>query len=116
MPDLRDGLEVHVTKFPIVRAHDWAYIPLMEITFTIPDELATGLAEDSVDLGRLALESVAVEGYRSGRLSAFQVRQLLGHGSRWETEDFLAAHEVWPGTTAADLAEEFRSLENLRPA
>lgn len=88
----------------------------MQITLEIPDEMADGLADSPGAVTRLAMESLAVEGYRSGRLSAFQVRRMLGHCSRWETEDFLAAHGAWPGITEADLAEEFRSLESPRPA
>ncbi len=88
----------------------------MQIALTVPDEMAADLGENANAVSRLALEALAVEGYRSGRLSAFQVRQMLGHASRWETEDFLAAHEVWPGLSEADLAEELRGFEKLRPA
>lgn len=88
----------------------------MKITLEIPDEMADALGGDAGAVSRLAMEVLAVEGYRSGRLSAFQVRQLLGHESRWETEDFLSAHGVWPGISEDDLAEELRSLKNLRPA
>jgi hypothetical protein len=86
----------------------------MQIALTVSEELAASLGVNSDAVSRLALESLAVEGYRSGRISAFQVRQMLGHESRWETEDFLAAHGVWPGTTVEDLEAELRSLEKLR--
>jgi hypothetical protein len=56
------------------------------------------------------IESFAVEGYRSGRISAFTVSQLLGHGSRWETQDFLAEHDAWPGQTVAEFDCEFSGL------
>lgn len=88
----------------------------MQIILEIPDEMADGMGCDSGEVTRLAMELLAVGGYRSGHLSAFQVRQMLGHESRWETEDFLSAHGVWPGISEADLTEEFRSLKNLRPA
>ena len=41
------------------------------------------------------LEGFAVEAFREGRLSAFQVRSLLQHESRWETQAFLSSHEAW---------------------
>ena len=88
----------------------------MQIALTVPDEMAADLGSNANAVSRLALEALAVERYRSGRLSAFQVRQMLGQASRWETEDFLAAHEVWPGLTEADLTEELRGIEKLRPA
>lgn len=83
----------------------------MEITLTIPDELAADAFGASGDPSRIALEALAVEGYRQGRLSAFEVRRLLGHESRWETEDFLAAHDAWPGLTKEDLAEELKAIQ-----
>lgn len=86
----------------------------MEITLTIPDKLAAEIAENSADIPRLASEALAVEGYRTGRLSAYEVRQLLGHESRWETEGFLSAHNAWPGTTVEDVQEDFRTLEHFR--
>ena len=88
----------------------------MQVTFTVPDEMVSGLAGDSDDLSRIALEAFAVQGYRCRRLSAFEVRQLLGHASRWETENFLAAHEVWPGLTEEDLAEELKRIKVSQPA
>jgi hypothetical protein len=85
----------------------------MQVTLEIPEELSAALPGDP---SRIALEALAAEGYRTGRFSAFQVRQLLGHESRWDTEAFLSAHGVWPGTTVEDLEAEFRSLEKLHPA
>jgi hypothetical protein len=85
----------------------------MQIAFTVADDLAAGLGEDSDAISSLALESLAIEGYRSGKLSAFQVRQMLGHDSRWETERFLATHEVWPGTTVDELETGLRHLTSL---
>jgi len=82
----------------------------MQIALTVSEDLAASLGGNSDAVSRLALESLAVEGYRSGRLSAFQVRQMLGHESRWETEDFLAAHNVWPGTTVAELEAGLRHM------
>ena len=82
----------------------------MEITLTLPDELNTASFGDP---SRIALEALAVEGYRSGVLSSFQVRQMLGHESRWETEDFLGEHGVWPGTTVEDVRSDSRTLSRL---
>ncbi len=88
----------------------------MQIALTVSDDLVASLGDNSVEVSRFALEALAVEGYRSGRLSAFQVREMLGHESRWETENFLSAHGVWPGTTVEDFEAELRSLEKLRSA
>lgn len=76
----------------------------MTISLNIPDLLAASLAPLQPELPRMILESFAVQGYRQGILSTAQVRTLLGHESRWETEGFLARHEAWPDPSAAETA------------
>ena len=82
----------------------------MTLTVEIPDVAAPALRESFGEMSRAMIESFAVEGYRSGRISAFTVGQLLGHGSRWETQDFLAEHNAWPGQTVAELDRELGGL------
>ena len=62
----------------------------MQITVQLPDDLA-----QHADPAREALEAFAIEGYRSGALSAYQTRLLLGIETRFELDDFLNKHEVW---------------------
>ncbi len=62
----------------------------MEITVQLPDDLAM-----YPNPARAALEAFAVEGYRSGALSAYQIRLLLGFETREELDGFLKDHEVW---------------------
>ncbi len=62
----------------------------MQIIVTIPDDLA-----QHPNPAREALEAFAIEGYRSGALSAYQTRQLLGFETRAEFDGFLKQHEVW---------------------
>lgn len=85
----------------------------MTVTLTIPDALAASLSQRQPSLPRVLLDGFAVEAYRQGVLSAAEVRVLMGHDSRWETENFLAAHEAWPGTTADEVAEDGRKLNEL---
>ena len=85
----------------------------MTVTLTIPDALAASLNRRQPALPRVLLDGFAVEAYRQGILSAAEVRVLMGHDSRWETEDFLSAHEAWPGTTAEQVAEDGRKLNAL---
>jgi predicted HTH domain antitoxin len=58
----------------------------MQITFELPEDIAL-----HADPGREALEALAIEGYRSRKLTQFEVGRLLGL-SRIQTEDFLARH------------------------
>lgn len=87
--------------------------PAMNVTLEIPDEVATCLGIEAPALPQAMLEAYAVDGYRMGRLSAKQVRLLLGHDSRWDTEDFLSAHAAWPGLTVEDTADDSRRLDAL---
>lgn len=85
----------------------------MTVTLQLPDGAATTLQNAWEDLSQAALESLAVEGYRSGKLSCAEVGSLLGHTSRWQAEDFLAAHGVWPGATVEDLESDLATLDRL---
>jgi len=88
----------------------------MTLTIQIPDHVAALLHDAWDDLPRATLESLAVEGYRSGRLSCAQISEMLGHDSRWETEDFLAAHGALPGTSLEEFKSDMATLDHLRGA
>ena len=62
----------------------------MEITVQLPDDLA-----QRPDPVREALEAFAMEGYRSGALSSYQTRLLLGFETRYELDAFLKKHGIW---------------------
>jgi hypothetical protein len=89
---------------------------IVTLTLELPDGVAATLAGAWDDLPRATLESLAVEGYRSGKLSCAEVGELLGHASRWESEDFLAARGAWPGLTVAELQSDLAALDRLRDA
>jgi predicted HTH domain antitoxin len=65
------------------------------VTVEIPDEMAQRLTANGQDPARTTLEAVAIEGYRSGALTAYQTRRLLGFETRYELDGFLKAHNVW---------------------
>jgi predicted HTH domain antitoxin len=60
----------------------------MEVTLTIPDDIASDLSPNGRDLPQSLLEMAALEAYREGRITTFQMRELLGL-SRMEVEGFL---------------------------
>ncbi len=51
-----------------------------------------------------------------GKLSTFQVRQLLGFESRFEAEDFLAGHGVFPVLDADEVLKDIETMRSLRLA
>ena len=73
----------------------------MTVTLTIPDDLTGSIPAEEVP--QAVLEAFAVEQYRSEKLTAKQVRLLLGHRSRFETERFLADHNALPSPSAEEV-------------
>ena len=58
-----------------------------------------------------ALEGLALEGYRSGKLSESRVRRMLNFGTRYEVHGFLKAHGAVLRYSEADLESD---IENAR--
>ena len=81
----------------------------MDVTVTIPDDLAERL-EAAGDLSRRALEGLAVEEYRAGRLSGPELRRLLGFATRPALDAFLKARGVFGPATLADVARDREDL------
>lgn len=85
----------------------------MEISFKIPDELALQLAAEGQDPARAAIEALALEGYRAGRLSESAVRELLGFETRMEVHAFLNLHGVCLNYDLADLEQDIATADKL---
>ena len=81
----------------------------MEITVTVPDDLASALLSPGQDPARAALEAIGLEAYRQRRISAYQLRTMLGLPSRWDLDAFLKQHEV-ETYTAADFEKDWATI------
>jgi Uncharacterized small protein len=82
----------------------------MEITVELPNDLA-----QRPDPAREAIEALAIAGYRSGKLTAFQAARLLGFGSRFEFEAFLKARLILDHSySPEDLHEDADNLNKVR--
>jgi hypothetical protein len=86
----------------------------VEITFNIPDEFARKITPEGSDPARVALEALALEGYRAERLSESAVRQMLGFETRIEVHAFLKQHGVYLHYDLADLEQDKATAEKLR--
>ena len=75
----------------------------MEIVLKIPDELVRQVAAEGKDPARVALEALALEGYRAEQLSESAIRQLLGFESRMQVHAFLKEHGVYLHYDLSDL-------------
>jgi hypothetical protein len=90
----------------------------MQITVTLPDDLAVPLLPPGQDPAHAALEAIGLEAYRQRRISAYQLRTLLGIPSRYELDGFLKEHRV-ETYTAEDFEHDLatiRHIEEIRKA
>jgi hypothetical protein len=85
----------------------------MQITLELPEDIVQELKSKWNDLPRAALESLALEAYRTHTLSVAQFRRLLGFETRMQVDAFLKEHEVYD-FTAADFERDRETLRELR--
>ncbi len=90
------------------------YPYVVKITLDIPDELARQVASGGKDPARVALEALALEGYRTERLTESAVRRLLGFETRMQVHAFLKEHGVFLHYDVADLEQDRVTAEKLR--
>ncbi len=93
----------------------------MQITLEVAEDIARHFAVHPAGLSRAALEALALEGARSGKLTTEQVRRLLGFSTRYEVDGFLKQHEVYYPWSRQDvqrdteIAREFSQLCSSLP-
>jgi hypothetical protein len=66
----------------------------MNIGIELPEDVVQALEEKWGDLSQYATEILAVEGYRSGVLTAEQLHRMLSVRTRLQLETFLVEHGV----------------------
>jgi hypothetical protein len=85
----------------------------VEISITVPDDIAQQLVEQWRDLPRHMLEAVVADAYRQGLLTRGQVQQWLDLPSRDDVDAFLKSAGAYLHYTAEDLEADARTLEEL---
>ncbi len=83
------------------------------ITIELPESVRESLEAQGWELGRLTLESLAVEGYQRAALSGGQVGEMLGL-DYWQTRAFLAEHKVYPQYDVEDFEQDLATLTRLK--
>jgi Uncharacterised protein family (UPF0175). len=81
----------------------------MNVAIELPKEIAEILAGPHDDLARVALEALAAQGYRDGKLTHAEVQQMLGFNSRWDTDAFLKQAGAYLDYTEADLERDLKT-------
>lgn len=84
----------------------------MDVTIRIPDDIAGRLGAEG-DLPRRALEALAVQEFRFGRLTKGELRELLGFATRQALDGFLKARDVYIPFTLDDLEQDRNDLDRL---
>ncbi len=82
------------------------------MTVQIPDDLANRMGAGA-DLSRRALEALAAEEFKHGRLTKPDLRRLLRFETSHQIDEFLKAHEVFEDYTLEDLEREREGLRRL---
>jgi len=86
----------------------------MQVTLEVPEDLTRFFADSPAELSRAALEALALEGVRSGKLSVAQARRLLGISSRNDMDGFLKAHEVFLPLSLEDVERDGKTARSFR--
>ena len=75
----------------------------------LPDDISEALAGSWPDLQRHALEAIAVEGYRTGALTEFQLQRMLELESRFDVHAFLKDRRVALRYTEQDVEDDLEA-------
>ncbi len=85
----------------------------MNVTVSVPDSIAHDMGANEQELKGKLLESFAIEGYRSEKLTAYQVGRLLGFESRMQVDEFLKENKLFLDYTQQEIKEQRRILSAL---
>ncbi len=81
----------------------------MQVHLDVPEDVARQFATEPGGITRAALEALAIEGVRSGKLTVHQAGQMLGIPSRYEMDGFLKAHGVLLPITLEDVVRDSKT-------
>ena len=86
----------------------------LTVKFDLPPDVEQKLRQESPDLDEEVKEAYALELFRRGRLSHYELSRVLGI-DRYETDAYLKRHNVFEGSlTMEDLETDRQTLRALR--
>lgn len=83
----------------------------MQVTIDLPDNIAHQISPNNIS--RRVLELIVADSYRSGRIGAAEVRQMLNFSSRWETYEFLKQEKACLPYAEDDLEQDVNAICNV---
>lgn len=85
----------------------------LHVTLHLPPDIEEKLRQEHTDLAAEVKEAFALELFRRGKLSHFELSRVLGL-DRFQTDAFLKRHNVVEGSlTMEDLEEQRKTLEQV---
>lgn len=85
----------------------------MAVTIQLPTDVERRLRAEFADLDTEAKETLALDLFRRGKLSHFELSRVLGL-DRFETDAYLNRHNVLEGSlTMQDLDEQSQTLDRV---
>lgn len=87
----------------------------MVFKIDLPDDVTRSLQKRWGDVPRHVIETLAIEGYRDGTLSHYQVQCMLAFESRFELDAFLRERRIPLSYDVDDLENDAETLRELRP-
>lgn len=85
----------------------------LQVTFNLPTEVEEKLRRETPDINADVKATYAVELFRRGKLSHFELSQVLGL-DRFATDAYLKQHNVMEGSpTMADLEADRKTLDRI---
>lgn len=85
----------------------------MNVVVSLPDSIVQDIGANERELERTLLESFALEGYRSEKLTAFQVGEILGFKTPMQVDEFLKAHGEFIEYTDEEIESQREILRQL---
>jgi len=89
-------------------------VDLVQVTLEISETEAETLASKFGDLSLAAKGGLAARAYEQEIFSLEQVRRFMGFDNRWDAQDLLSQHGVWPGYTLEDLENDRETMASFR--
>lgn len=86
----------------------------MDVAFSIPEGVAERLEQHWGSLSRRAREAIVADAYREEALTLGEVRRLLGHSKRLETESFLKERGALLDYTDTDLESDVQAAKDAQ--
>ena len=78
----------------------------MRVPLDVPEGVARQFGAEPGGITRAAIEALALEGVRSGKLTVHQAREMLGIRSRYDMDGFLKEHGVTLPTTLEQIVAD----------